>query len=167
MESSSSSSPGRPGMGEKHPAGEVQTVSREKEMDNAEPINRPPLGQYLVVFFLFDIPSLLFNWLLDFQRILSYGARNYGYIAMIFGLICAMGSGVVCLAYCSHWSSWPAGQALPLMNIVFGKLVGDFNQYFVPESGLDKQTFKNSVNKSRWAPLQSTFTLRSPANIRS
>jgi hypothetical protein len=40
-------------------------------------------------------------------------------------------------------------QALPLMNIVFGKLVGDFNQYFIPGAAPSEQTFKSSVNQSR------------------
>ncbi|KAJ6150016.1 hypothetical protein N7471_001215 [Penicillium samsonianum] len=73
-------------------------------------------------------PSLTANYL----RILSYGSRNGGIFAMILGLICALGSGI----------------ALPLMTIVFGKLVGDFNQYFVPGSGLSEQTFRSKVNKS-------------------
>ena len=35
------------------------------------------------------------------------------------------------------------------MNIVFGNLAGDFNQYFVPGSGLSEQTFKDAVNRNR------------------
>ncbi|KAJ5753564.1 uncharacterized protein N7511_007717 [Penicillium nucicola] len=70
-------------------------------------------------------PSLAANYL----RILSYGFRNGGIFAMILGLICATGSGI----------------ALPLMTIVFGKLVGDFNQYFVPSSGLSEQTFRSKI----------------------
>ncbi|OQE91237.1 hypothetical protein PENNAL_c0010G10196 [Penicillium nalgiovense] len=51
---------------------------------------------------------------------------------MILGLICAMGSGI----------------ALPLMNIVFGQLVGTFNEYFIPGSGITEQSFKSSVNQN-------------------
>jgi hypothetical protein len=65
--------------------------------------------------------------------------------------------------YCAPWvpalyvehvmplSAWITDefQALPLMNIVFGKLVGDFNQYFVPGAAPSEQTFKSSVNRSR------------------
>ncbi|PLB46368.1 putative ABC multidrug transporter [Aspergillus steynii IBT 23096] len=51
---------------------------------------------------------------------------------MIAGLICAMGSGV----------------ALPLMNIVFGQLVGDFNDYFIPGKEMSEDTFKSTVNKN-------------------
>ncbi|KAJ5372015.1 ABC transporter integral membrane type 1 [Penicillium concentricum] len=37
--------------------------------------------------------------------------------------------------------------ALPLMNIVFGQLVGNFNEYFIPGSGITEQSFKSSVNQ--------------------
>ncbi|KAL4922130.1 P-loop containing nucleoside triphosphate hydrolase protein [Aspergillus aurantiobrunneus] len=52
----------------------------------------------------------------SYMRILAYGTDNYGWLLLIIGLGCAMGSGI----------------ALPLMNIVFGQLVGDFNAYFIP-----------------------------------
>ncbi|RAL01225.1 ABC transporter ATP-binding protein [Aspergillus ibericus CBS 121593] len=67
----------------------------------------------------------------SYLRILSYGARNGGIVAIILGLICAMGSGV----------------ALPLMNIVFGRLVGGFNEYFMPGTNVSEQTFKATVNQ--------------------
>ncbi|KAK9860240.1 hypothetical protein MYU51_010653 [Penicillium brevicompactum] len=68
----------------------------------------------------------------NYLRILSYGARHGRVFLIILGLICAMGSGV----------------ALPLMNIVFGKLVGDFNQYFSPGAAPSEQSFKSSLNQS-------------------
>ncbi|THC91109.1 hypothetical protein EYZ11_009423 [Aspergillus tanneri] len=71
--------------------------------------------------------------LANYGRILSYGARNGGAVAMIVGLGCAMGSGV----------------ALPLMNIIFGRLVGDFNEYFMPGVQIDEKAFKSTVNKNR------------------
>ncbi|OQD78772.1 hypothetical protein PENANT_c082G01455 [Penicillium antarcticum] len=40
-----------------------------------------------------------------------------------------------------------SGIALPLMNIVFGQLVGNFNEYFIPGSGITEQSFKSSVNQ--------------------
>ncbi|CAI7648531.1 unnamed protein product [Penicillium glandicola] len=67
----------------------------------------------------------------SYARILSYGAAHGGIYIMILGLVCAMASGI----------------ALPLMNIVFGKLVGNFNQYFVPGSGITENSFKSSVNQ--------------------
>ncbi|KAF9237483.1 hypothetical protein DTO013E5_10125 [Penicillium roqueforti] len=67
----------------------------------------------------------------SYARILSYGTSNGGIYIMILGLVCAMASGV----------------ALPLMNIVFGQLVGKFNQYFIPGSGITEQSFKSSVNQ--------------------
>ncbi|OJJ32293.1 hypothetical protein ASPWEDRAFT_62003 [Aspergillus wentii DTO 134E9] len=66
----------------------------------------------------------------SYFRILSYGARNGGIFAIILGLACAMGSGI----------------ALPLMNIVFGQLVGVFNEYFVPNSRVTEEQFKSAVN---------------------
>ncbi|KAJ5142531.1 uncharacterized protein N7515_001318 [Penicillium bovifimosum] len=68
----------------------------------------------------------------NYLRILSYGTRNGRVFLVILGLVCAMGSGV----------------ALPLMNIVFGKLVGDFNQYFVPGAAPSEETFKASINQN-------------------
>ena len=41
-----------------------------------------------------------------------------------------------------------AGAALPLMNIIFGKLVGDFNNYFIPGSGVTEAEFRSSVNQN-------------------
>lgn len=35
------------------------------------------------------------------------------------------------------------------MNIVFGRIVGDFNSYFTPDTNLSEETFKSSVNKNR------------------
>ncbi|OOQ85102.1 lipid A export ATP-binding/permease protein msbA [Penicillium brasilianum] len=43
---------------------------------------------------------------------------------------------------------WSASLALPLMNIVFGSLVGDFNQYFIPGAAPSEESFKASINKS-------------------
>lgn len=67
----------------------------------------------------------------SYARILSYGASHGGIYIMILGLVCAMASGI----------------ALPLMNIVFGQLVGNFNEYFIPGSGITEQSFKSSVNQ--------------------
>lgn len=50
---------------------------------------------------------------------------------------------------CVRFRLLTASQALPLMNIVFGSLVGDFNQYFIPGAAPSKKTFKASINKSR------------------
>lgn len=36
------------------------------------------------------------------------------------------------------------------MNIVFGSLVGHFNQYFTPGAAPSEETFKASINKSRF-----------------
>ncbi|RDW84076.1 ABC transporter ATP-binding protein [Aspergillus mulundensis] len=68
----------------------------------------------------------------SYIRILSYGTGNYGWLLMILGLGCAMGSGI----------------ALPLMNIIFGNLVGDFNEYFIPDSGVTESQFKSTVSKN-------------------
>jgi hypothetical protein len=39
------------------------------------------------------------------------------------------------LMFVAAFGSAGAGAALPLMNIIFGKLVGSFNNYFIPGSG--------------------------------
>ena len=41
-----------------------------------------------------------------------------------------------------------AGAALPLMNVVFGRLVGTFNNYFIPGSGVTEAEFRSSVNQN-------------------
>lgn len=41
-----------------------------------------------------------------------------------------------------------AGAALPLMNVVFGRLVGNFNGYFIPGSNVTKDEFLASVNQN-------------------
>ncbi|KAK1141050.1 hypothetical protein N8T08_009623 [Aspergillus melleus] len=89
--------------------------------------------------------------LANYGRILSYGARRGGIFAMVAGLICAMGSGVT----------------LPLMNIVFGELVGDFNEYFVDGNQMSEDSFKSTVDKNSLyilylfiGNLQASATLR-------
>jgi ATP-binding cassette subfamily B (MDR/TAP) protein 1 len=65
------------------------------------------------------------------QRILSYGTA-LDKLFMGLAVLCAGGAGV----------------ALPLMNIIFGNLVTDFNSYFVPGSGTTEAQFKASVSKN-------------------
>jgi hypothetical protein len=35
------------------------------------------------------------------------------------------------------------------MNIIFGELVGDFNEYFIPGSDTTEEEFKDAVSRSR------------------
>ncbi|KAL4876343.1 P-loop containing nucleoside triphosphate hydrolase protein [Aspergillus karnatakaensis] len=75
----------------------------------------------------------LMIWLFrNYLRIIGYGAQKGGAFALIAGTVCAMGSGV----------------ALPLMNIIFGCLVGDFTQYFIPGSGVTKERFLAAVARN-------------------
>ncbi|KAJ9644841.1 hypothetical protein H2204_001303 [Knufia peltigerae] len=67
----------------------------------------------------------------NYWRILSHRTSTDS-TALLIGIFCAVASGT----------------ALPLMNIVFGRLVGDFNGYFLPDSGVTKSEFKSSVNKN-------------------
>ncbi|OJD17431.1 hypothetical protein AJ78_02456 [Emergomyces pasteurianus Ep9510] len=67
----------------------------------------------------------------NFWRILGHGTL-LDKILMGIAALCASG----------------AGTALPLMNIVFGNVVSDFNGYFVPGSGVTKDQFLDSVNQS-------------------
>nr|A0A348AXX9.1 RecName: Full=ABC-type transporter TR06; AltName: Full=KK-1 biosynthesis cluster protein 6 [Curvularia clavata]BBC83962.1 P-loop containing nucleoside triphosphate hydrolase protein [Curvularia clavata] len=45
------------------------------------------------------------------------------------------------------FTSIGAGTAMPLMNIVFGKLVGNFTDYFIPGSNVTRQEFEAEINK--------------------
>ncbi|MCJ1388690.1 hypothetical protein MMC18_001539 [Xylographa bjoerkii] len=53
-----------------------------------------------------------------------------------------------CLMSAAVIFSAGAGAALPLMNVVFGKLVGSFNGYFIPGSNVSKDEFLASVNQN-------------------
>ncbi|KOS46074.1 hypothetical protein ACN38_g2997 [Penicillium nordicum] len=63
-------------------------------------------------------------------RILSY-LTTKDRMVLIVALICSMASGV----------------PLPIMNIVFGELVGSFSDYFLPDSTTSESEFKASVNR--------------------
>ncbi|OGM40492.1 lipid A export ATP-binding/permease protein msbA [Aspergillus bombycis] len=66
----------------------------------------------------------------NYFRVLSYtSAKDRVILGM--ALICSIGSGV----------------PLPLMNIVFGKMVGEFNGYFIPGTSVTEAQFKSSVSK--------------------
>jgi len=67
----------------------------------------------------------------NFWRLLSYGT-TLDRCLMTAGVITAGGAGV----------------ALPLMNVVFGQLVGDFNNYFIPGTNTTKDQFLASVNRN-------------------
>ncbi|KAF1996643.1 leptomycin B resistance protein pmd1 [Amniculicola lignicola CBS 123094] len=54
----------------------------------------------------------------------------------------------VLLVSLSVTTSVGAGLAMPLMNIVFGQLVGDFANYFIPGNNVTKQEFQAAVNKN-------------------
>ncbi|KAH0543228.1 hypothetical protein FGG08_002392 [Glutinoglossum americanum] len=67
----------------------------------------------------------------NYLRILSYGG------SIDYAL---MGAGVA--------TSIAAGVTLPLMNIVFGRLVGNFTAYFVPHSSVTRAEFMKIVEKN-------------------
>lgn len=67
----------------------------------------------------------------NFSRILSYSTWP-DKLLMIIGAIGSAG----------------AGAALPLMNIVFGALVGSFNNYFIPGSGVSATEFRAGVSRN-------------------
>ncbi|KAM5432744.1 putative ABC-type xenobiotic transporter [Microsporum ferrugineum] len=64
-------------------------------------------------------------------RIFSYGSK-VDLALMGLAFFCSAGAGV----------------ALPLMNIVFGALITDFNDFFLPDSPVSPQQFRDSVNKN-------------------
>jgi ATP-binding cassette, subfamily B (MDR/TAP), member 1 len=67
----------------------------------------------------------------NYWRILSFGTK-LNHCILLLALVTAAASGT----------------ALPLMNIFFGRLVGAFNGYFIPGSGVTKSEFKSSVNRN-------------------
>ncbi|KAK2831910.1 hypothetical protein FQN49_007047 [Arthroderma sp. PD_2] len=64
-------------------------------------------------------------------RIFSYGSK-LDLTLMGLAFFCSAGAGV----------------ALPLMNIVFGALVTDFNDFFLPNTTVTRDQFRSSVNKN-------------------
>ncbi|KAJ9157754.1 ABC transporter transmembrane region [Pleurostoma richardsiae] len=66
----------------------------------------------------------------DYFRIFSY-ARKWDFALIAAAALASMG----------------AGCTLPLMNVVFGKLVGTFNDYFVPGTTTTKAEFMRIVNR--------------------
>ncbi|KAI1408914.1 P-loop containing nucleoside triphosphate hydrolase protein [Hypoxylon sp. FL1857] len=67
----------------------------------------------------------------DYIRIFKY-AKFWDLVLMVAAVIAAAGSGVT----------------LPLMNVVFGALVGDFNGYFLPVPTKTEAEFRASLNKN-------------------
>ncbi|RMZ91250.1 hypothetical protein DV736_g1479, partial [Chaetothyriales sp. CBS 134916] len=67
----------------------------------------------------------------NFWRILAFGKRS-DHALLFVGMFCSIGSGV----------------AMPLMNIVFGNLVGSFNSYFIPNTSTTKAEFLHSVSEN-------------------
>ncbi|OQD86118.1 hypothetical protein PENANT_c008G09372 [Penicillium antarcticum] len=66
----------------------------------------------------------------DYFRILSYTTTKDRMVFAV-ALVCAVGSGV----------------PLPIMNIIFGGLVGEFNSYFTPGTSTTEAEFKKSVSR--------------------
>src|SRR5947209_5512250 len=67
----------------------------------------------------------------NFWRILSYSTTVDRFL-MVAATIFSIG----------------AGATLPLMNVVFGRLAGSFNSYFIPGSNVSKDEFLASVNQN-------------------
>ncbi len=67
----------------------------------------------------------------NYWRVLSFG-NGRDHALLLVGMCCAAGSGV----------------ALPLMNIVFGNLVGSFNTYFIPGTTTTKAEFLHSASQN-------------------
>jgi ATP-binding cassette subfamily B (MDR/TAP) protein 1 len=67
----------------------------------------------------------------NYLRILSFGT-GLDHVLLLVGLLTSIAVGIT----------------LPLMNIVFGRLVGDFTAYFIPSSKVTKAQFLKSTEKS-------------------
>ncbi|KAK6842797.1 ABC transporter transmembrane region [Apiospora arundinis] len=66
----------------------------------------------------------------DYTRIFTY-AKKWDFPLMVVGALAAIGTGVT----------------MPLMNVIFGRLVGTFNAYFTPNSPQSKSAFEATINK--------------------
>ncbi|KAK7951026.1 ABC transporter BEA3 [Apiospora aurea] len=66
----------------------------------------------------------------DYIRIFTY-ARKWDFPLMVMGALAAIGTGVT----------------MPLMNVIFGRLVGSFNSYFTPGAAQSRSDFEKIVNK--------------------
>ncbi|KAF9891494.1 hypothetical protein FE257_003961 [Aspergillus nanangensis] len=80
-----------------------------------------------------DVPKVSMG---NYFRVLSY-ATGLDRAVLVLALICSIGSGV----------------PLPLMNIVFGNLVGEFNGYFIPGTTVTEAQFKASISRLRQAKV--------------
>ena len=67
----------------------------------------------------------------DFQRILAFGDK-WDYLMMTLCLITAIGAGI----------------AMPLMFVVFGRLVGNFAGYFTPGTTVTEAQFMHQVRQN-------------------
>ena len=67
----------------------------------------------------------------NFWRILSFGDRA-DHLVLLVALAAALASGV----------------ELPLSNIIFGRLVGKFNEYFIPGTAVTEKQFKHFVSQN-------------------
>ncbi|KAF2472924.1 P-loop containing nucleoside triphosphate hydrolase protein [Lindgomyces ingoldianus] len=67
----------------------------------------------------------------NYFRVLSYGTP-LDWALMVASMLTSIGAGI----------------AMPLMNVVFGNLVGDFTGYFIPGSSVTKHQFQSAVNKN-------------------
>ncbi|KAK8055144.1 P-loop containing nucleoside triphosphate hydrolase protein [Apiospora rasikravindrae] len=97
--------------------------NEEKATQDAKlkPEREAKFNDYIVsarVFYLF------------FVRIFTY-ARKWDYPLMVMGALAAIGTGVT----------------MPLMNVIFGRLVGSFNSYFTPGAAQPQSEFEKTVNK--------------------
>jgi hypothetical protein len=66
----------------------------------------------------------------DYIRVFSYGTK-WDYVLMVIAAVASIG----------------AGTTLPLMNIVFGKLVGNFTAFFTPGNTMNAADFEESLNR--------------------
>jgi ATP-binding cassette subfamily B (MDR/TAP) protein 1 len=57
-----------------------------------------------------------------------------------------------------------SGAAMPLMFLIFGKLVGNFTGYFTPGSGITKHQFLGQVERNAYVELTIGSWARLTAN---
>ncbi|KAJ5369082.1 uncharacterized protein N7496_008842 [Penicillium cataractarum] len=107
---------------EKNPIGESHSASTDdKPNDEAAIAKEDSVAK---------APAEQATSLKDYFRVLSYTTPK-DRVVLAIALICSIGSGV----------------PLPIMNIVFGGLVGEFSSYFTPGSSTTEADFKASVSR--------------------
>lgn len=101
------------------------STSENREKDSGDHVIADPSGKNDE-----DTKSTPRPPLSNYWRVLSFGSRT-DHVLIIVAICASAASGV----------------ALPLMQIIFGNLVGQFNDYFTPGRGESRASFDDTVDR--------------------